>query len=106
MTILLRGQGFLAEAVAGKTELSSRPERSAVEGPAVFSRGDEPNPPPSQIDTPMPRDLPKAYDPAAIEDRWGPYWVEEKLFDQPHAEDPSTTPVFSVLLPPPNVTGR
>ncbi|HXP11320.1 MAG TPA: valine--tRNA ligase [Acidobacteriaceae bacterium] len=54
----------------------------------------------------MPRDLPKAYDPAAIEDRWAAYWVDEKLFDQPHAEDPSTTPVFSVLLPPPNVTGR
>jgi valyl-tRNA synthetase len=54
----------------------------------------------------MPRDLPKAYDPAAIEDRWAAYWVDEKLFDQPHAEAPPSTPVFSVLLPPPNVTGR
>src|SRR5271156_4342504 len=53
----------------------------------------------------MPRDLPKAYDPAAIEDRWAAYWVEEKLFDQPHI-GASTAPVFSVLLPPPNVTGR
>jgi valyl-tRNA synthetase len=54
----------------------------------------------------MPRDLPKAYDPAAIEDRWAAYWVDEKLFDQPHAEAPPSAPVFSVLLPPPNVTGR
>jgi valyl-tRNA synthetase len=54
----------------------------------------------------MPRDLPKAYDPAAIEDRWAAYWVDEKLFDQPHAEAPAAAPVFSVLLPPPNVTGR
>src|SRR5580658_547840 len=54
----------------------------------------------------MPRDLPKAYDPAAIEDRWAAYWVDEKLFDQPHAEPPAAAPVFSVLLPPPNVTGR
>jgi valyl-tRNA synthetase len=54
----------------------------------------------------MPRDLPKAYDPAAIEDRWAAYWVDEKLFDQPHAEAPTAAPVFSVLLPPPNVTGR
>jgi len=35
MTILLQGQLFLAEALAGITELSSRPERSVVEGPAV-----------------------------------------------------------------------
>jgi valyl-tRNA synthetase len=54
----------------------------------------------------MPRDLPKAYDPAAIEDRWAAYWVDEKLFDQPHAEAQPSAPVFSVLLPPPNVTGR
>jgi valyl-tRNA synthetase len=54
----------------------------------------------------MPRDLPKAYDPAAIEDRWAAYWVDEKLFDQPHAEAAAAAPVFSVLLPPPNVTGR
>src|ERR1700730_6401718 len=57
----------------------------------------------------MPRDLPKAYDPAAIEDRWAAYWVDEALFDQPHAADaPSASgrPVFTMLLPPPNVTGR
>jgi len=54
----------------------------------------------------MPRDLPKAYDPAAIEDRWAAYWVDEKLFDQPHADVPTAASVFSVLLPPPNVTGR
>jgi valyl-tRNA synthetase len=53
----------------------------------------------------MPRDLPKAYDPAAIEDRWAAYWVEEKLFDQPHIGG-SSAPVFTMLLPPPNVTGR
>jgi len=26
----------------------------------------------------MPHDLPKAYDPAAIEDHWAEYWVREK----------------------------
>jgi hypothetical protein len=35
MTILLQGQVILAEALSGTTELSSRPERSVVEGPAV-----------------------------------------------------------------------
>src|ERR1700691_4708502 len=54
----------------------------------------------------MPRDLPKAYDPAAIEDRWAAYWVEEDLFSQPHTEVSSSAAIFSMLLPPPNVTGR
>ncbi len=54
----------------------------------------------------MPHDLPKAYDPTAIETRWAEYWVREKLF---HVETPqpgSTQPVFTLTLPPPNVTGR
>ncbi len=59
----------------------------------------------------MPHDLPKAYDPAAIEDHWAEYWVKEKLFAQP---TPSATESnasadgepFTILLPPPNVTGR
>jgi valyl-tRNA synthetase len=53
----------------------------------------------------MPRDLSKAYDPAAIEDRWAAYWVEEKLFDVPHIGVASPS-IFTMLLPPPNVTGR
>jgi AbrB family looped-hinge helix DNA binding protein len=32
---------------------------------------------------PMPHDLPKAYDPTAIEDHWAEYWVRENLFAQP-----------------------
>jgi valyl-tRNA synthetase len=54
----------------------------------------------------MPRELPKAYEPGAIESRWAEYWVREKLF---HVETPSPgdkRPVFTLLLPPPNVTGR
>jgi valyl-tRNA synthetase len=54
----------------------------------------------------MPHDLPKAYDPSAIEPRWAEYWIREKLF---HVETPapdSTQPVFTLTLPPPNVTGR
>jgi valyl-tRNA synthetase len=59
----------------------------------------------------MPHDLPKAYDPTAIEDKWAEYWVRENLFVQP---SPQPTPApgapigspFTILLPPPNVTGR
>src|ERR1039458_5388472 len=55
----------------------------------------------------MPHDLPKAYDPTAIEDHWAEYWVREKLFAQPHPEagEAPSGKQFSVLLPPPNVTG-
>ena len=81
--------------------------------------------------------LPKAYDPSAIEQRWAEYWVRERLFDvptpatepgAPHLdsqtwdEDSNRVPyrptggpreagkgranAFTLLLPPPNVTGR
>ncbi len=55
----------------------------------------------------MPHDLPKAYDPTAIEDKWAEYWVRENLFAQPTpaAGEPIGNP-FTILLPPPNVTGR
>src|SRR5215475_1176448 len=54
----------------------------------------------------MSHDLPKAYDPTAIEDRWAEYWVRQRLFDVPTPEGAASAPVFTILLPPPNVTGR
>jgi valyl-tRNA synthetase len=56
----------------------------------------------------MPHDLPKAYDPTAIEDHWAEYWVREDLFAQPTPAPGSDAQAeqFSILLPPPNVTGR
>ena len=54
----------------------------------------------------MAHDLPKAYEPGAIEARWAEYWVQEKLFDAPTPAEGDTRPCFSLLLPPPNVTGR
>jgi valyl-tRNA synthetase len=54
----------------------------------------------------MPHDLPKAYDPAAIEDHWAEYWVREKLFAQPTPQAADQGEAFTILLPPPNVTGR
>ncbi len=59
----------------------------------------------------MPHDLPKAYDPTAIEDHWAGYWVRENLFAQPtptpiQNQRPGGQSPFTILLPPPNVTGR
>ncbi|HEY6338867.1 MAG TPA: valine--tRNA ligase [Candidatus Sulfotelmatobacter sp.] len=57
----------------------------------------------------MPHELSKSYEPGAIETRWADYWIKEKLFSVPtpsegRADD--ARPVFTLLLPPPNVTGR
>ncbi len=66
----------------------------------------------------MSHELAKAYDPSQIEDRWAQYWVDERLFDIPGSASSSkpagaatqaASPpqkVFTLLLPPPNVTGR
>jgi valyl-tRNA synthetase len=69
----------------------------------------------------MPNELPKAYDPTAIEDHWAEYWVRENLFTtptpttasednaeggSPDSESAGRSQAFTILLPPPNVTGR
>jgi valyl-tRNA synthetase len=54
----------------------------------------------------MPHELSKSYEPGAIETRWAEYWVKEKLFSVPTPPPGETRPVFTLLLPPPNVTGR
>jgi valyl-tRNA synthetase len=54
----------------------------------------------------MPHELRRAYEPGAIETRWADYWIKEKLFSVPTPPPGETRPVFTLLLPPPNVTGR
>ena len=50
----------------------------------------------------MPREIPKAYEPQLIERRWANKWAEENLF---RADVNAPGPVFSIVIPPPNVTG-
>ena len=47
--------------------------------------------------------IPKVYDPAAVEKKWYAYWIEQGFFHQP--VDKSRKP-FSVVIPPPNITGK
>ena len=54
----------------------------------------------------MPHELPKSYEPGLIEKHWAEYWIKEKLFSVPTPPPGETRPVFTLLLPPPNVTGR
>ncbi|HEV1992805.1 MAG TPA: valine--tRNA ligase, partial [Candidatus Acidoferrum sp.] len=50
----------------------------------------------------MTREIAKAYEPQPIETRWAEYWVNEALF---RADPASPGPAFSIVIPPPNVTG-
>lgn len=50
----------------------------------------------------MAREIPKGYQPQEIEPKWAEYWVTEALFRADADEPP---PVFSIVIPPPNVTG-
>jgi len=47
-------------------------------------------------------DMPGAYDPAKVEDRWYAFWEQSGYF---HADEESDRPPFSMVIPPPNVTG-
>ncbi|RJX31889.1 MAG: valine--tRNA ligase [Desulfarculus sp.] len=47
--------------------------------------------------------LDKAYDPAQVERRWYAYWEEQGLFV---ADPASPKPAYSIVIPPPNVTGQ
>src|SRR4030081_3267638 len=50
----------------------------------------------------MAREIAKAYEPQQIEPRWADFWVREQLF---RADPDWPPPVFSIVIPPPNVTG-
>jgi valyl-tRNA synthetase len=46
--------------------------------------------------------LDKGYEPQAVEQKWYAFWEKEGLFS---AADTSDRPPFSIVIPPPNVTG-
>jgi valyl-tRNA synthetase len=46
--------------------------------------------------------LTKVYEPRAAEAKWYQYWLDNDFF---HAEDSSSKKPFSIVIPPPNVTG-
>ena len=48
------------------------------------------------------RILEKSYDPEPVEEKWSKFWIDEALF-RPEAS--SSQKKFSMVLPPPNVTG-
>ncbi len=47
-------------------------------------------------------DLPKQYDPQDAQRRWYDFWLEKGYF---HADPTSAKPPYTIVIPPPNVTG-
>ena len=46
--------------------------------------------------------LAKSYDPAGIEDKWYEFWLQKGYF---HANEHSSDSPFTIVIPPPNITG-
>src|SRR5215813_5658703 len=47
-------------------------------------------------------EIPKAYEPQSVEQKWYDFWLDQKCF----VADPSSPkPPYSIVIPPPNVTG-
>lgn len=49
-----------------------------------------------------PKLLEKTYNPVTVEDKWYQFWLERRLF---HGRVESEQPAFTIVIPPPNVTG-
>jgi valyl-tRNA synthetase len=47
-------------------------------------------------------EIPKAYEPQAVEDKWYEFWLKQNCF---LADAQSVKPAYSIVIPPPNVTG-
>ena len=47
-------------------------------------------------------EIPKAYEPQQVEAKWYEFWIQEECFKADAASD---KPPFSMVIPPPNVTG-
>jgi valyl-tRNA synthetase len=47
-------------------------------------------------------EISKSYEPQAVEEKWYAQWLADGVF---HADPASAKPAFSIVIPPPNVTG-
>ena len=50
----------------------------------------------------MKPELAKGYEPSEVEKKWYGVWENSGFF---HADEHSSKPPFSIVIPPPNVTG-
>ena len=50
-------------------------------------------------------DLSKAYEPQSVESKWYDFWLKHECFTADPARVSPTRPAYSIVIPPPNVTG-
>jgi valyl-tRNA synthetase len=50
-------------------------------------------------------EIPKAYEPRAVEDKWYQFWLEQRCFVADPSRVSDKRPAYSIVIPPPNVTG-
>lgn len=50
-------------------------------------------------------EISKAYEPQAVEEKWYQFWLDRKCFVADPARVSATRPAYSIVIPPPNVTG-
>ncbi|MDP2303314.1 MAG: valine--tRNA ligase [Ignavibacteria bacterium] len=47
-------------------------------------------------------EIPKAYSPSSVEDKWYSYWLKQNIF---HSEVDKNREPYTIVIPPPNITG-
>ncbi len=50
-------------------------------------------------------EISKAYEPRSVEDKWYQFWLDQKCFVANPARVTAKRPAYSIVIPPPNVTG-
>jgi valyl-tRNA synthetase len=50
-------------------------------------------------------EISKAYEPQSVEDKWYQFWLDRKCFVADPARVSAKRPAYSIVIPPPNVTG-
>ena len=50
-------------------------------------------------------EIPKAYEPQSVEDKWYQFWLDQKCFVADPTRVSEKRPAYSIVIPPPNVTG-
>ena len=50
-------------------------------------------------------EISKAYEPQSVESKWYQFWEDQGCFTADPARVSATRPAYSIVIPPPNVTG-
>lgn len=50
-------------------------------------------------------EIPKAYEPQSVEDKWYDFWLKQGCFTADPTRVSDKRPAYSIVIPPPNVTG-